>query len=69
MEARPRVLVACEESGTVVDAFKRRWGVVLDPFAGSGTTLVAAKMLGRDCIGIEREEENVEIIRRRLGEE
>lgn len=26
MEARPRVLVACEESGTVVDAFKHRWG-------------------------------------------
>jgi DNA modification methylase len=43
-------------------------GVVLDPFAGSGTTLVACKMLGRDCIGIEREQEYVEIIKRRLGE-
>ena len=43
-------------------------GVVLDPFAGSGTTLVACKMLGRDCIGIEREPEYVEIIKRRLGE-
>ena len=43
-------------------------GVVLDPFAGSGTTLVACKMLGRDCIGIEREKEYVEIIKRRLGE-
>lgn len=41
-------------------------GVVLDPFAGSGTTLVACKMLGRDCIGIEREPEYVEIIKRRL---
>ena len=41
-------------------------GVVLDPFAGSGTTLVACKMLGRDCIGIEREQEYVEIIKRRL---
>lgn len=43
-------------------------GVVLDPFAGSGTTLVACKELGRDCIGIEREQEYVEIIKRRLGE-
>ena len=44
-------------------------GVVLDPFAGSGTTLVACKELGRGCIGIEREPEYVEIIKRRLGEE
>ena len=44
-------------------------GVVLDPFAGSGTTLLACKELGRGCIGIEREPEYVEIIKRRLGEE
>lgn len=43
-------------------------GVVLDPFAGSGTTLVACERLGFDSIGIEREAEYVEIIRRRLGE-
>ena len=43
-------------------------GVVLDPFAGSGTTLVACKELGRSCIGIEREPEYVEIIKWRLGE-
>lgn len=44
-------------------------GVVLDPFAGSGTTLVACERLGFDSIGIEREPEYVEIIKRRLGEE
>lgn len=44
-------------------------GVVLDPFAGSGTTLVACERLGFDSIGIEREAEYVEIIKRRLGEE
>jgi site-specific DNA-methyltransferase (adenine-specific) len=44
-------------------------GVVLDPFAGSGSTLVAAKREGFNYIGIERESEYVEIARARVGEE
>ena len=40
-------------------------GVVLDPFAGSGSTLVAAKREGFGFIGIEREPEYVEIIEAR----
>lgn len=41
-------------------------GIVLDPFAGSGTTLLAAKKTGRDFIGIEKEKEYCEIIKARL---
>lgn len=42
-------------------------GTVLDPFAGSGSTLVAAKREGFDFIGIEREPEYVEIAQARVG--
>ncbi|MDF1872288.1 site-specific DNA-methyltransferase [Vannielia sp.] len=40
--------------------------VVLDPFFGTGTTGAVAKMLGRDFIGIEREEEYREVAQERI---
>lgn len=43
-----------------------RGGVILEPFAGSGTTLEAAVREGFDCIGIEREQPYVELCIKRL---
>ena len=41
--------------------------VVLDPYAGSGTTLLAAEELGRNWVGIELKPEYVELIERRIA--
>lgn len=52
------VVEGCDEGTTV-----------LDPFLGSGTTLRAAKTLGRKAIGIEIEERYCEIAARRMAQE
>jgi site-specific DNA-methyltransferase (adenine-specific) len=59
----------CQKPVAVVSPFIQRiQGTILDPFMGSGTTLRAAKDLGRQCIGIKIEEKYCEIAARRLGQ-
>jgi DNA modification methylase len=48
--------------------FSHRGESVLDPFAGSGTTNVVAKSLGRNSVGVDVNPRSVEITRKRLAE-
>lgn len=56
LELLRRVILSCTNEGDTV----------LDPFLGSGTTSVVAKMLNRNSIGIEKEKKYLNIIRKRL---
>jgi site-specific DNA-methyltransferase (adenine-specific) len=53
----------------IIEASTFPGAVVLDPFCGSSTTGVAAKMLGRKYIGIDNVEEYIELSVRRLQQE
>ena len=50
----------------IILAATQEGDVVLDPFSGSGTTGVVANKLGREFIGIENEEEYIELMVRRI---
>jgi site-specific DNA-methyltransferase (adenine-specific) len=51
----------------IIEAFTKAGDVILDPFAGSGSSLVAAALLQRQYIGIELEQKYCELARRRLA--
>jgi adenine-specific DNA-methyltransferase len=52
----------------LIETFSAPDSTVLDPFAGSGSTLLAAKMLGRNYIGMELDAKYHAIAERRLAE-
>ena len=58
---QPRALVSCKCGSST------RPGLVLDPFAGSGTTLRVARDLGRDALGIELAPRFAQLARERAG--
>lgn len=51
-----------------IKLFTQPGDLVIDPFIGSGTTAVAAKQLGRRCIGIEIDPAYIQIAQSRLNE-
>ena len=50
----------------LIESYSQPGDLVLDPFAGSGSTMVAAAFAGRDYLGIELESEYCTLTRRRL---
>lgn len=61
-------LTSLELTKKVLYHFTGHGYTVIDPFIGTGTTAVAAKGMGRHCIGVEQSKKYCEIAERRLAE-
>lgn len=52
---------------TLIEIYSYRYERVLDPFLGTGTTMLACKNKSRSCVGIEIDEQWLEVIKRKVG--
>ena len=52
----------------VIELFSHQGQLVLDPFVGSGTTLIAANDLNRNCVGFDLQASYIELCSRRLAQ-
>ncbi len=52
----------------IIELFTHQGELVLDPFVGSGTTLVAANDLNRNCVGFDLQSSYIELCGKRLSE-
>ena len=67
MQNDPDAIARIKKSVELLDA--KEGMTVLDPFAGSGTSLVSAKRLGRKYIGIELSQKYCDIANERLAQD
>lgn len=81
---RPRDVISCKKLGsnqlthpnekpvelleTLIQAITRPGDLILDPFAGSGSTLAAAERTGRQYIGVELDDDYFELARQHVRE-
>lgn len=73
VSGKERLNYPTQKPQKIIELFIKYWSnegdIILDPFAGTGTTLKVAKELKRSCIGIEINPEYVEMCKKRIFEQ